>query len=168
MEYILIGKIVNIHGIKGEVKIYPYTDDIDNLSNIIESTIETDEINQKNSIRQTILNDTIGLNTRTSGKLYFDKAFKVQLTKPDYFDPVILNDTTTRMHYVRNLAFEIAKDDEKSREEKEGEIQRNVMSLKNSMDQIIRYSEISEENQNEQGSSLQKGNSLQEARQGNG
>ena len=36
MEYILIGKIVNIHGIKGEVKIYPYTDDIDNLSNIKE------------------------------------------------------------------------------------------------------------------------------------
>lgn len=83
---------------------------IDNLSDIIESTIETDEINQKNSIRQTILNDTIGLNTRTSGKLYFDKAFKVQLTKPDYFDPVILNDSTTRMHYVRSLAFEIAKD----------------------------------------------------------
>ena len=36
MEYILIGKIVNIHGIKGEVKIYPYTDDIDNLSTIKE------------------------------------------------------------------------------------------------------------------------------------
>lgn len=34
MDYILIGKVVNIHGIKGEVKIYPYTDDIDNLSNI--------------------------------------------------------------------------------------------------------------------------------------
>ena len=34
MESILIGKIANIHGIKGEVKIYPYTDDIDHLSNI--------------------------------------------------------------------------------------------------------------------------------------
>ena len=85
-------------------------EEVDNLSNIIGSTIETDEINQKNSIRQTILNDTIGLNTKNSSKLYFDKAFKVQLTKPDYFDPVILNDTTTRMHYVRSLAFEIAKD----------------------------------------------------------
>jgi hypothetical protein len=88
-------------------KIY---DEVDNLSDIIESTIETDEINQKNSIRQTVLNDTVELNTRKSGKLYFDKAFKVQLTKPDYFDPVILNDSTTRMHYVRSLAFEIAKD----------------------------------------------------------
>lgn len=34
MNSILIGKIVNIHGIKGEVKVYPYTDDIDNLTNL--------------------------------------------------------------------------------------------------------------------------------------
>ncbi len=34
MDYILIGKIVNTHGIKGEIKVYPYTDDIDNLSKI--------------------------------------------------------------------------------------------------------------------------------------
>lgn len=31
MESILIGNIANIHGIKGEIKIYPYTDDIFNL-----------------------------------------------------------------------------------------------------------------------------------------
>lgn len=36
MDYILIGKIVNIHGIKGEIKIYPYTDDIFNLSKMKE------------------------------------------------------------------------------------------------------------------------------------
>ncbi len=29
---ILIGKIVSIHGIKGEVKVYPYTDDINHLA----------------------------------------------------------------------------------------------------------------------------------------
>lgn len=32
MSGILIGQIVNVHGIKGEVKVYPYTDDVDNLS----------------------------------------------------------------------------------------------------------------------------------------
>ena len=32
MEYINIGKVVNTHGIKGEIKIYPYTNDIQNLS----------------------------------------------------------------------------------------------------------------------------------------
>ena len=36
MNSILIGKIVNIHGIKGEIKIYPYTDDIENLSKLKE------------------------------------------------------------------------------------------------------------------------------------
>lgn len=84
--------------------------EIDNLSGIIKSTVETDEINQKNSIRQTILNDTIPLKNKTEGESYFDKPFKVQISKPDYFDPVILNDKTMRAHYVRSLAFEIAKD----------------------------------------------------------
>lgn len=84
--------------------------EIDNLSNIIKSTVETDEINKKNSIRQTILNDTIPLKNKTEGESYFDKPFKVQISKPDYFDPVILNDKTMRAHYVRSLAFEIAKD----------------------------------------------------------
>ncbi|MDD3303878.1 MAG: ribosome maturation factor RimM [Clostridia bacterium] len=36
MDSILIGKIVNVHGIKGEVKIYPYTDDTYNLSKLKE------------------------------------------------------------------------------------------------------------------------------------
>lgn len=34
MQSILIGNISNIHGVKGEIKIYPYTDDIDNLTNL--------------------------------------------------------------------------------------------------------------------------------------
>lgn len=34
MNSILIGKIVNIHGIKGEVKVYPYTDDMENLTKL--------------------------------------------------------------------------------------------------------------------------------------
>ena len=33
MESVLIGQIVNVHGIKGEVKVYPYTDDVEYLSN---------------------------------------------------------------------------------------------------------------------------------------
>lgn len=40
MESILIGQIVNIHGIKGEIKIYPYTDDIDNLTTLKELYID--------------------------------------------------------------------------------------------------------------------------------
>lgn len=32
MEYTAIGKIINTHGINGEVKIYPYTDDVKRFS----------------------------------------------------------------------------------------------------------------------------------------
>ena len=32
MSSVLIGQIVNVHGIKGEVKIYPYTDDVESLA----------------------------------------------------------------------------------------------------------------------------------------
>lgn len=34
MDSILIGQIVNIHGVKGEVKVYPYTDDLLNLTKL--------------------------------------------------------------------------------------------------------------------------------------
>ena len=32
MEFLKVGQIVNTHGIKGEIKIYPYTNDIENLA----------------------------------------------------------------------------------------------------------------------------------------
>lgn len=32
MSSVLIGQIVNVHGIKGEVKVYPYTDDLEKLA----------------------------------------------------------------------------------------------------------------------------------------
>ncbi|MDR7869922.1 MAG: ribosome maturation factor RimM [Tissierellaceae bacterium] len=34
MEFTIIGKIINTHGIKGEVKIYPLTDDIERFSDL--------------------------------------------------------------------------------------------------------------------------------------
>lgn len=34
MDSIMIGQIVNTHGLNGEVKIYPYTDDIENIANL--------------------------------------------------------------------------------------------------------------------------------------
>ena len=50
MESILIGKIVNTHGIKGEVKLYPYTDDIDNLSKIKEVYFD-ENLNNKHKVK---------------------------------------------------------------------------------------------------------------------
>jgi 16S rRNA processing protein RimM len=34
MNFLKIGQIVNVHGVKGEVKIYPYTDDINNIARL--------------------------------------------------------------------------------------------------------------------------------------
>ena len=34
MKSLNVGQIVNTHGVKGEVKVYPYTDDIDNLASL--------------------------------------------------------------------------------------------------------------------------------------
>lgn len=50
MESILIGKIVNTHGIKGEVKVYPYTDNIDNLSKIKEIFFD-EKLNNKYKVK---------------------------------------------------------------------------------------------------------------------
>ena len=45
MEYIEFGKIVNTHGIKGEIKIYPYTNDIDNILKLKKVYIDELEFN---------------------------------------------------------------------------------------------------------------------------
>lgn len=34
MDFLKIGQIVNIHGVKGEVKVYPYTDNINNIASL--------------------------------------------------------------------------------------------------------------------------------------
>lgn len=34
MDFLKVGQIVNIHGVKGEVKIYPYTDDIESIAGL--------------------------------------------------------------------------------------------------------------------------------------
>lgn len=44
MEYIEIGKIVNTHGIKGEVKIYPYTDDLEAILKLKNIYIENSSL----------------------------------------------------------------------------------------------------------------------------
>lgn len=46
MSSVLIGQIVNVHGIKGEVKIYPYTDDVDNLAMKLKKIYLDEEMKQ--------------------------------------------------------------------------------------------------------------------------
>ena len=46
MQSVLIGQIVNVHGIHGEVKIYPYTDDIDTLSKKLKNIFLDEQMKQ--------------------------------------------------------------------------------------------------------------------------
>lgn len=34
MEYVMIGQIINTHGIKGDLKVYPYTEDVERFSDL--------------------------------------------------------------------------------------------------------------------------------------
>lgn len=44
MDYIQIGKIINTHGIKGEVKVYPLTNDIDRFDNLKVAFLGDDKV----------------------------------------------------------------------------------------------------------------------------
>ena len=46
MQSVLIGQIVNVHGIKGEVTVYPYTDDVDNLVTKLRRIYLNDQISK--------------------------------------------------------------------------------------------------------------------------
>ncbi len=68
MSSVLIGQIVNVHGIKGEVKIYPYTDDIESLSSKLKKVYLDEEMQKKYKIscriqKNMILAKLEGINT---------------------------------------------------------------------------------------------------------
>lgn len=44
MEYIIVGKIINSHGIKGEVKVYPLTDNLDRFNDLKNAYIGEEKI----------------------------------------------------------------------------------------------------------------------------
>jgi 16S rRNA processing protein RimM len=44
MDYTIVGKIINTHGIKGEVKVYPLTDDIQRFDHLKEAFIGNDKV----------------------------------------------------------------------------------------------------------------------------
>lgn len=47
MQSVLIGQIVNVHGIKGEVKVYPYTDDVDSLAKKLKNIYLEENLKEK-------------------------------------------------------------------------------------------------------------------------
>lgn len=47
MSSVLIGQIVNVHGIKGEVKVYPYTDDLEKLAKKLKNIFFDENMKQE-------------------------------------------------------------------------------------------------------------------------
>lgn len=112
MSSVLIGQIVNVHGIKGEVKIYPYTDDLDNLCQTLNTIYLDESMKKAYTIKCRIQKDMLlgkiqGVNT-------VEEAEKLR-KKNVYIDEEDLEDLEEDSYYVKDLiGLEIV--DEKSGE----------------------------------------------------
>ena len=95
MEYIVVGKIVNTHGIKGDIKVYPYTDDIERFSNLKSIYIGKEKLsieieNAKYHKGMVLLklkgfdniNEVLHFKDET---IFIDEKDKVKLPKDNYF-----------------------------------------------------------------------------------
>lgn len=135
MESVLIGQIVNIHGIKGEVKIYPYTDDIDNLTTL-KNIYLTESLNDKLKVKQIRvhkgmliaklegINDANTALTYKSKYIYIPKSELKELEEGTYYIEDLLgcdvidisnNETIGKLIYVFNTGandvYEVEKED---------------------------------------------------------
>ena len=102
MSSILIGNISNVHGIKGEIKIYPYTDDIDNLSKL--KTIFLDStLNIKYDVTRCRVHKNM-LIVKLNGIDDIDEALKLK-TKDVYIDKLKLKKLDEDTSYVEDLIW---------------------------------------------------------------
>lgn len=95
MDYIKVGKIITSHGIKGEVKVFPLTDDVKRFSQlkyayIGEKKIKVQLENAKYYKNLAILkfkefNDINEILTFKDCYLYVDEEGKIKLPKDHYF-----------------------------------------------------------------------------------
>lgn len=118
MDYTIVGKIINSHGIKGEVKVYPLTHDIDRFSNL--KQVYLGEEKQKVQIQNVkyhkgivILkfkefNDINEILKLKDTDLFVDEEDKIVLPKDYYFiydliDCQVFDMTGKNIGYVSNV-----------------------------------------------------------------
>ena len=100
MSSVLIGQIVNVHGIKGEVKIYPYTDDIDALCKRLKNVYLDENMNKKYKVscriqKNMILAKIEGVNTVEDA----EKLRKVNV----YISDEDLDELEDDSYYIKDL-----------------------------------------------------------------
>lgn len=95
VEYIAIGKIINTHGIKGDLKIYPYTDNIKRFSDLSDLYIGQEKLQvsvgnikyHKDFVLMKLkeydnINDVLIFKEKL---IYIDESEKVELEMDNYF-----------------------------------------------------------------------------------
>lgn len=95
--YIDFGKITSTHGIRGEVKIYPYTDDVDNILSLKKIYIDDKEY-KVNSIRfhkNMFIAKLMGINTVEQAETFRNKLVKREIDE----DEELEEDT----YYIKDL-----------------------------------------------------------------
>ncbi len=94
-DYLMVGVISNTHGVRGEVKVYPTTDDVNRFKKLKEIYMGDEKAPlhiqsvkfQKNMVilgfkEYTSLNEVEGLRNK---ELFVDRAHAVKLQKDEYF-----------------------------------------------------------------------------------
>ncbi len=100
MQSVLVGQISNVHGIKGEVKIYPYTDDIERFSKRKEIFID-----EGLTIRYKIKSCRIQKNmliTKLDGIDTIEQALTLK-SKSVYIDKSELDELEQDSYYIEDL-----------------------------------------------------------------
>lgn len=97
LEYLSIGQIVNIHGFKGEVKVYPLTNDMSRFKKLTEVYVEENnqlvkyEIEDLKFLSTTIAMKLKGIDTEEAANklrnfyIKVDRKSAVKLPKDSYF-----------------------------------------------------------------------------------
>lgn len=118
MEYTIVGKIINSHGIKGEVKVYPLTHDIERFSNLKVAYLGDEKIKVEINgvkyhkgipiIKFKEFDDINDIMKFKDMNLYVDEKHKIVLPKDHYFIYDLINcqvfDVTgNNLGYISNV-----------------------------------------------------------------
>lgn len=105
MDSLKIGQIVNTHGVKGEVKIYPYTDDIENIAKLkkiyldselkLECLVKSAKISKNMLIFKLAGIDTIEQTVTLMHKYIYIKKEKIKEENTYYIEDLINLDVYT-------------------------------------------------------------------------
>ena len=97
VEYLQVGAVASVHGVHGEVKVFPMTDDVNRFKKLKEVIIDTGRLRQNFAImsvkffKNMVILKFEGIDTPEEARkyqgaaLYIDRKNAVKLSKDEYF-----------------------------------------------------------------------------------